>query len=236
MDEQQQNEATWRQLLVQGVLAVLLPTEDLENGCLRALVSEVFSETIVGNAICRRACESWLLWEATIQIAETIQLQSRQGMTGRSGYGKTDAKEGPSRLEHFGLLSSREELLKPVESNARRGSSESVSVSAVFWAGIQYAFLAFTALRAILTMLVSSSSLPSRGSTSGEQAHPDDGTESGVGTANLPVLSMGVWRMLSHLIELEQRMPWLAGFLSLMHLGLVSGAGRLGGTDGALDR
>src|SRR5216117_635801 len=39
--EQQKNEAAYRRLLVQGVLAVLLPTEDLENGCLRTLVREI---------------------------------------------------------------------------------------------------------------------------------------------------------------------------------------------------
>ncbi|KAK5048842.1 hypothetical protein LTR16_010999, partial [Cryomyces antarcticus] len=49
--EQQQNEAAWRRLLVEGILAVLLPTEDLENGCLRTLVTEVLSEMVIGNGI-----------------------------------------------------------------------------------------------------------------------------------------------------------------------------------------
>ncbi|RYZ32624.1 MAG: hypothetical protein EOP01_00570, partial [Propionibacteriaceae bacterium] len=57
--EQRENESAWRQLLVQGVLAVLLPTEDLENGCLRALVAEIFAEMILGNGISGKACESW---------------------------------------------------------------------------------------------------------------------------------------------------------------------------------
>lgn len=44
--EQRESESAWRQLLVHGVLALLLPTEDLENGCLRALVAEIFAEMI----------------------------------------------------------------------------------------------------------------------------------------------------------------------------------------------
>ena len=61
--EQARNEESWRQLLVQGVLAVLLPTEDLENGCLRALVAEIFSDMILGNGVSGKACKPWLLWE-----------------------------------------------------------------------------------------------------------------------------------------------------------------------------
>ncbi|KAM3442988.1 hypothetical protein MY4824_000693 [Beauveria thailandica] len=45
-EEQQENESAYRQLLVQAVLAILLPTEDLENPCLTAIVGQIFSELI----------------------------------------------------------------------------------------------------------------------------------------------------------------------------------------------
>lgn len=235
IQEQQENEATWRQLLVQGMLAVLLPTEDLENGCLRALVAEIFSELILGNGICGRACENWLLWEATIKIVETLQHRRGQG---RSVDGQT--QQGPSRLERFGLLSPKEELLKPVKSSGKDRLS-TISVSALFWMLVQYAFLAFTAMRAMLVMLVSSSSLPLRRTKSishpsDADPHREDGADGNNDTEKRPIVSMDIWSAVSHLVELQQRMPWLSGFLGLLHWGAVSGMWKVANTDGVLDR
>ena len=44
--EQSANETLYFQLLVQGVLAVLLPTEDLENDCLRTLVGDGIADLV----------------------------------------------------------------------------------------------------------------------------------------------------------------------------------------------
>ncbi|TLS26914.1 hypothetical protein PpBr36_05223 [Pyricularia pennisetigena] len=56
-----ENEAAYRHLLVQGVLAVLLPTEDLENPCLTALVGQIISELIIGGVVAKKASEPWML-------------------------------------------------------------------------------------------------------------------------------------------------------------------------------
>jgi hypothetical protein len=69
IQQQKENEAAYRQLLVQGVLAILLPTEDLENDCLTAIVGQVFSEMIIGGAIGGKASEPWLLWEGITKVA-----------------------------------------------------------------------------------------------------------------------------------------------------------------------
>ncbi|XP_044724281.1 PXA domain-containing protein [Hirsutella rhossiliensis] len=62
--EQRENEAAYRQLLVQAVLAVLLPTEDLENPCLTALVGQIFSELIIAGVLVNKAAQPWLVFEA----------------------------------------------------------------------------------------------------------------------------------------------------------------------------
>ena len=51
-----------------------------------------------------------------------------------------------------------------------------------------------------------------------------------------PVVSMRIWSCIGRLVELDMRMPWLAGLLSLAHDGAVSGPGRVGDTDGPMDR
>ena len=62
LQSQADSERAYRQLLVQGVLAILLPTEDLENTCLTALVGEILSELVIGNLLANRISQPWLLW------------------------------------------------------------------------------------------------------------------------------------------------------------------------------
>ncbi|KAL1595373.1 hypothetical protein SLS59_008305 [Nothophoma quercina] len=106
--EQRENESAWRQLIIQGVLAVLLPTDDLNNGCLRSLVAEIFAEMILGNGISGKACEGWLLWEAIGRIADILQTDHVQEKDPSSDDGAAD--EELSRLERFGLLPSQAEI------------------------------------------------------------------------------------------------------------------------------
>ncbi|KOS18322.1 PXA domain protein 1 [Escovopsis weberi] len=54
---QDENETAYRQLLVQAVLAILLPTEDLENPYLTAIVSQILSELIIGNTVAKKASQ-----------------------------------------------------------------------------------------------------------------------------------------------------------------------------------
>ncbi|KAF2503292.1 hypothetical protein BU16DRAFT_449626 [Lophium mytilinum] len=250
---QQQNEAAWRQLVVQGVLAVLLPTEDLENGCLRLLVAEIFAEMIVGNGISEKACEGWLLWEGVTRIAEV--LQAGADADDRSSK-EMKPEQTMSRLERYGLLSSSlEEAAEPVKGHKtpspRRASSHggaSTSVARAFWLAVQYAFLACNALRAVIVALATCSSLPPR-SVAGVSApastsehrrllpQPAEGAaEGGHGAGKRAMVSMNVWSCTARLLSLERRMPWLAGVVALLHWMVVRGPGRVGDTDGVLDR
>ncbi|PFH56905.1 hypothetical protein XA68_15772 [Ophiocordyceps unilateralis] len=70
--EQRDNESAYRQLLVEAVLAVLLPTEDLENPCLTALVSQMLSELVVGNLVIGKAAQPWLILEGICILARTL--------------------------------------------------------------------------------------------------------------------------------------------------------------------
>jgi hypothetical protein len=247
--EQELNEEAWRQLLVQGVLAVLLPTEDLENGCLRALVAEIFAEMILGNGLSKKACEPWLLWDAIATVIEATQprtLARKQDVESAQL-----ANTASSRLEQFGLLSVSKELSDDSHrfNLSRQGSAALSSASGLFWTVVQYMFLASTALRAVIYALATSSTLPSRSKT---WLSPSDAERQGQLSSNLtarsetssttlsedqrPILSMAVWSMFGNLIELKVRMPWLSGLLALLQHGALFGPGRVGDTDGALDR
>ncbi|OAK99132.1 hypothetical protein IQ06DRAFT_223949 [Phaeosphaeriaceae sp. SRC1lsM3a] len=246
--EQRESESAWRQLLVQGVLVVLLPTEDLENGCLRSLVAEIFAEMILGNGISGKACEGWLLWEGITSIAKILQTEAAKEEANPSD--NTAPGQSMTRLERFGLLSSArsqesESINAPTLRNQRH-KRWPVLFSGIFWTFVQYILLASTAVRALVSIFATSSSLPSR-STSHEVSPVEASSQPqtlGIDTPisrrlsgfKRPVVSMKLWSCTAQLLELSARMPWLLGSISMLHWGLLAGPGKVGDTDGILDR
>lgn len=246
--EQRESESAWRQLIIQGILAVILPADDLKNGCLRSLVAEIFAEMILGNGISGNACEGWLLWEAIGRIADILQTDPGQNDDQYLGDGAS--VEDLSRLERFGLLPSQAEeqagsTAVPV-ADAKRHKAASMVASSLFWMVIQYAFLAFTALRAVILTIVSASSLPPRSHSSGpipmdesyQSLSSDVESQASTHLVDMkrPVVSMKLWSCAAQFVELDVRMPWLTGFISMLHCGALFGPGRVGDTDGVLDR
>lgn len=252
--DQRESESAWRQLIIQGVLAVLLPTDDLKNGCLRSLVAEIFAEMILGNGISGKACEGWLLWEAIGRIADilhTDHLQEKDPSPERNpSSGDGTADEELSRLERFGLLPSQTEeqtdLANSLVSVESHHKFTTISTSGLFWIVIRYAFLACTALRAVVLTIATASSLPPRslagGPTPTEEARQSHLPEveaqasTRLPAAKRPIVSMKLWSCAAQFVELDVRMPWLTGFISMLHCGALFGPGRVGDTDGVLDR
>lgn len=244
--EQRDCESAWRQLLVHGVLAILLPTEDLENGCLRALVAEIFAEMILGNGISGKACEGWLLWEAITSIAKVAQTPGTGDYDLQSEDGNPE--QSKTRLEHFGLLSParNDHAEAPRALDAESHHKTTTSLSGFFWAVVQYALFACMAMRALISNLATSSSLPSRFVTSEQSpvevprqsghAHADASLSRRPLGAKRPIVSMKMWSCVGQLVELDLHMPWLSGSLSMLHWGLLVGPGKVGGTDSILDR
>ncbi|XP_014560694.1 hypothetical protein COCVIDRAFT_88854 [Bipolaris victoriae FI3] len=245
--EQRESESAWRQLLVHGVLALLLPTEDLENGCLRALVAEIFAEMILGNGISGKACEGWVLWEGITRIAEVLQTDATKEKDSQSEV--SNGEQSLTRLERYGLLPHEGTEVRSTErldAEEQRPKHPLASTAGLFWAVVQYAFMAFTAARAVILCIATSSSLPSRYVTSeqssgqalGQLQMPQTETTTSrrpLG-AKRPVVSMALWSCAAQVVELDSRMPWLSGFTSMLHRGALVGPGRVGETDGVLDR
>ncbi|KAF4959771.1 hypothetical protein FSARC_10631 [Fusarium sarcochroum] len=218
---QKENEALYRQLLVQGVLAILLPTEDLENPCLTSLVEQIFSELIIGNVIANKASQPWLLYEGICITARVLQQKKDQGIVTQ------EAQDGSSQSK--------------LEVKGRRAWS----VRSMFLGVIQLGMLLVGSLRFITTALVMASSLPPRTTPIEEEkeALMDHDKRSSISSnpktsdyTKAPILSCRVWTCLGNLLELSLRMPWLDGFLSLLQYGVVNGPGRIAGHDGPVDR
>lgn len=214
--KQLKNEAAYRQLLVQAVLTILLPTEDLENPCLTALVGQIFSELIIGNVIANKAVQPWLLFEA-ICIVERVLREKKQG--GNRSKVSSGAK-------------------------VRLSGPRGWSVQGFFVSIIRLAFLFISTIRFSFNLITMSSALPSRTAVADEHklapkasvAKDAVSQDAQTPPGKAPVLSFNAWSCLSNVIELRPRMPWLGGFVSLLQLGAIHGPGQIAGLDGVLDR
>ncbi|OQE47422.1 hypothetical protein PENCOP_c001G08897 [Penicillium coprophilum] len=224
--EQSENEAVYRRLLANGILAVLLPTEDLENRSLRALVVDVIADLILGNQVSGRACEGWFIWENIGKLAAQVGRRQTQDET------KSASGSPINRLEKFGLLSTDDELPDP-----------SASFSATWiWSLLQGIYLGYVFLRFIATGLFRVASSPGSSShgVGASLALPinqkRDEMESTDGTSKRPVLDYRMYSMVSQIMGIPSRMPWLSGLLALFQHLILAGPGRVGATNGILDR
>ncbi|KAL4815220.1 PXA domain-containing protein [Aspergillus spinulosporus] len=219
---QRDSETIYRRLLVNGVLTVLLPTEDLENACLRTLLSDILSDLILGNQVSERVCEGWFVWESTTKLLDMLS----RDKDGREGAALTESP-GPNRLHQFGLLGN-------TDSDNDTTSSQS---SGWMWLILQYAFYVYVTLRFIVAGLFRKAS----SSTLNPSLRPQDSsmgksTTKYAITGKRPVLDYRLFGMLSQLLDLSRRMPWLGGLLALFQYLILAGPGKVGDTGGVLDR
>ncbi|KAK7965035.1 hypothetical protein PG996_000604 [Apiospora saccharicola] len=232
IQSQADNEVAYRQLLVQGLLALLLPTEDLENECLTSLVGQIFSELIIGNLFINKLSEPWMLWEVLIILTRLADRGSSSDTSGSRKSGSTTASEmdgaarGPGSKQPWGS-----------------------SISRGFWSLIQWGFLAVSLIRAFITTIALSRSLPPRPPpiatrTLGSKDHVDGEKHydllpdhhSFETPVKVPIAQFSLWPCLANLLEMDVRMPWLGATLSLLQWGAMRGPGKVAGYDGIVDR
>ncbi|KAJ5629231.1 hypothetical protein N7528_002888 [Penicillium herquei] len=231
---QSENEAVYRRLLAHGALAVLLPTEDLENSSLRTLVGDIIADLILGKEVGGRVCEPVFFYEIITKL--TVIMKDRKSPTDTS-----PANDIPTnRLEKFGLLSDDDESASP--------SSYSQSQAAAWmWKVLQFIYLGYVALRFIATGLFRVASNPEPVCSHGASVSfpaatpesPKEGVASSVSdslTNKRPILEYRVVSMVSQLFGVSHRMPWFSGLIALFQYLILAGPGQLGDTDGVLDR
>lgn len=239
-----ENEAAWSRMLVDRIMPLLLPPEDLENPCLQVLVSDIFAEMIVRNGICGKACENWLIWEGLTKIIHVLRPETAPQL-------ETTQDASPiSRLEQFGLLATN------ISTSPNEKQQFNGAVNALFsmaWMLLQYAALTFSVARSVILSLMHASSLPSRNSNCTDivtpmsskmenngKASPDDGSiatrSQQESSRPRPIIAMSIWSCVSLVLSLRQRMPWLSGFLSLLQWLSLHRIGQVCRVNGALDR
>ncbi|CAL5867297.1 uncharacterized protein PFLUO_LOCUS1512 [Penicillium psychrofluorescens] len=224
---QRENEAIYRRLLANGTLAVLLPTEDLENSSLRVLVGDVLADRILGEEVSGRMSEGWFFWQTITKLAVALKRKATRETAADTST--------PSRLEQFGLLSTGDE--------SSNGQKRAQSAAATWiWAILQGIYVGYVVLRFIVTGLFRVASSPSLGHShtsvsfgAAPEIRKEKASSDGA-IGKRPVLDYRVYSMVSQVLGVPQRMPWMSGLLSLSQHMILAGPGTLGATDGVLDR
>lgn len=231
--EQSENEAIYRRLLANGTLAVLLPTEDLENSSLRTLVGDVLADLILGKEVAGRICEGCFFWEVITKLATVVRERKMKKDSGSL------EKTPTSRLEQFGLLHGQDD-------SAESQPPTQSQITAWIWSVVQGIYFGYVALRFIATGIFRVASSPGPGSshgtgvsfpaaTPGTQKEGMESSSDGM-AGKRPVLDYRMSSMASQLLGISQRMPWLTGLFALVQHLILAGPGRVGDTDGVLDR
>ena len=233
LHEQAENERIYRQLLVQGTLAVLLPTEDLQNDPLRILVGDIVADLIIGQALASKLCHGWFLHDA---ITKATSVLSDKVQTNANNVELHD--EAKSRLEQFGLLTSDSKF----QSDHSPAFKQSKFVSR-FWRCMQFLFLVYLFLRYLLKELNSLYRHPMRNRRGPGLVEPMefvDKSQSQISTSRLsmppPVIAFGIFSTISTLLKLVDRMPWLTGIFIFWQNLFLNGYGQVGVVSSLLDR
>ncbi|TRX91825.1 hypothetical protein FHL15_007378 [Xylaria flabelliformis] len=227
---QADNESAYRQLLVHGVLAVLLPTEDLENECLTSLVGQILSELVIGNLVAGKLSQPWLIWELLIMVTRLIRKKKSSDDSDIIPDKTTKATDS-----------------KGIDNSAVKSTS-SWSPQQTFWSFVNWVFLGAGVIRLIISTVALSQSLPPRPPQNAvcvveatdyqqkksQSLPPDDAARTQ--PTRVPVIEFHIWRCLGDILEVEARMPWLQATLSMMQWIALRSPGRVGALDGMLDR
>lgn len=236
---QQDNEAAWALVLVNRVLPLLLPPEDLRNPCLDVLVSEIFADMIIRTGLCGKASEGWLIWDGITKAINATRPAQTDGHPGTA--------PGGHDIDQLAL-----DVAPP---EGRRHPSMKFwridSLMVAFWSTVQTITSTFILLRAFGIALIQADTLPSRADSKnprlvnstframndppggGQRSQLRPGT---ISAPKQPIVSMQIWTCLSRALELEQRMPWLSGLLSLLQWLSLFGPGKVCCVDSRLDK
>ncbi|GKZ17982.1 hypothetical protein AbraCBS73388_011419 [Aspergillus brasiliensis] len=213
--QQEENESTYRQLLVHGVLAVLLPTEDLENISLRTLLGDILADLVLGNAVAGKISEGWFLWDSITKVVDRV------GRNEQEEDAATATMRQRSRLHKYGLLS------QEAFTEGHSSSHVQVPVPDWIWQALQYAYTIYVTLRFIVIGLFRVASAPpvTVSLTPCPPTSDADGPPSCAVSKKRPVLNYRLYGMVSQVMDVPQRMPWLGGMLALIQYLILAGPG-----------
>ncbi|KAF3913502.1 hypothetical protein ABW21_db0204950 [Orbilia brochopaga] len=183
-----ESERLYLKMMGSGVLAALLPPEDLQSDCERLLVREILSNMVLWNVV-DRLSEPHMIFELITKIITTLTAPEKV---------KAANINHAKSTELMVILQS-----EPPEPAKRPDEPllQTLSTSAFFILEHAYNFVTRTAIVA------------KHASTSLMSLWKDPPTEPP--RRRKPILKLSIWKTLITLFSLDRRQPWLVGSLQL---------------------
>ena len=69
-----------------------------------------------------------------------------------------------------------------------------------------------------------------------ESTNADDIWDGRTNQTKQPIVKMKIWSCAANLLDLDARMPWLSATFSMLQHVALTGPGKLGNTDGTIDK
>ena len=191
----------------------------------------MIADSILGTTIGGRVCEGWFIWATISKLLEVVKAKAEPKARDE------ELEVGTrSRLEKFGLLSEKNEVTDTKNSRHSRRST----LSNLFWRILQYCYLAFMTVRFVMLGLIAAYSQPSRSLSTSKTPALTGGspiaTKVEAAHKVRPIVQFRAFGLISEVLDLSSRMPWVSGFLALFQHQMVEGPMRVGATDGILDQ
>ena len=234
----------YRQLLAEGILAVLLPVEDLQNPCLSALVTDIFADLILGNLIGDRLSAPLQLYDLLTKGVELFHLRLGLPSWIRPSY----------EFEQHKAYVGEDSLAPEPRTNATIYSWGFLRRLFGHMAGMTASLIAFLGLAQTCTMLFLSSPYLSRrkgselcsldigNATVRQGDHAVYQTNTSLSTAGKdaramrPIVSLYMWSTVARWIRIDDRCSWLHDLACLLKSFTLHGPGRVGCANAPLDR
>ena len=204
------SERLYLKLLSSGVLAALLPTEDLQSNCERTLIREILSDLVLWNVV-DKLSEPWLLYDLIPKILGSPKPERAQvdvSVSGEvinsgeddCGTSRRDGNKRKRRRSRYERRSSKQVIMKHLTEIPPRSSTPAIpiSVSQKIEKLLAFAVLlitvATTAITSIYTFISNPPPPPRR---------------------RKPILRMSFLKFISNLLRTDVHQPWLKGNILL---------------------
>ncbi|RMD44442.1 hypothetical protein DV735_g691, partial [Chaetothyriales sp. CBS 134920] len=225
-EQQARTAAAYRQLLVQGVLACLLPTEEVQNTSVRILVTDIVADLILRQAVDDKLSDPCFIYNL-------ISVAVRSASSGRSD--SAVQEDGRSRLEKFGLLSVQDESDSSSRTHTSSHRGLQSGVSSRFWSALHFVYVSLVVVRFIVLGLLHARQRPGTAPLNSGRAKRGHQTSHDQVIIHR-VLDYRLFSTLSTLLKMPSRMPWLLGFLAFCRHLLSASSTRPGAFSSLLDR
>ncbi|RPB21944.1 hypothetical protein L211DRAFT_811452 [Terfezia boudieri ATCC MYA-4762] len=210
-----ESERVYLKLLSSGILATLLPTEDLQSNCERTLIREILSGLVLWNVV-DKLSEPWMLYDIITKVLGTPQQTAADSDSitpaevmnsgDDSGMSKKDEFKMKRRKSRHERRVSKQLLMKQVADMPSRTTTPVNPIAPAHPISISHHIEHLLGLAALLINLATTVVT----SIYAFMSHPPRPPR-----RKKPILRMSFLKFISNLLRLDSSQPWLKGNLLL---------------------